>query len=316
MTRNHRRFLVCNLVALIGVAVLDIASVETAKPFGEWTAPVNLGENVNSAFEEFLPEISKNGLSLYFGSNRPGPFGGEDLWVSRRASRDAPWGEPVNLGSSVNTGANERSPGLSRDGHLLFFATNRTGGTGGIDIWVSWRAHTHDDLGWQPAVNLGTGVNSPGGDFGPSYFESDDIGVPMLFFASSRVGGLGGVDIYRSDLLLDGTFGPAASIPELNTSQNDFRPTIRPDGLELIFDSNRPSPPDVPGLGLRDLWVSTRTSVLAPWSMPESLGSVVNGAFNDMLAALSSDGESLVFTSDRPDGFGGSDLYVTTRPRR
>ena len=316
MTRHHWRFLACNLVVLVVVGLLDIASVQTAKPFGEWTLPVNLGEDVNSGFEEFLPELSKNGLSLYFASNRPGPFNGEDLWVSRRESRDAPWGEPVNLGPSVNTGANERSPALSRDGHLLFFATNRAGGAGGIDIWVSWRAHTRDDLGWQPAVNLGPGVNSPGGDFGPSYFENDDIGVPTLFFASSRPGGLGGVDIYRSELLLDGSFGPATVIPELNTSQNDFRPTIRPDGLELIFDSSRPAPPDVPGLGLRDLWVSTRASVSAPWSTPESLGSVVNGVSNDMLAALSSDGGTLVFTSDRPEGSGGSDLYVTTRSRR
>jgi Tol biopolymer transport system component len=56
--------------------------------------------------------------------------------------------------------------------------------------------------------------------------------------------------------------------------------------------------------------------VSAPWSTPESLGSVVNGVSNDMLAALSSDGETLVFTSDRPEGFGGGDLYVTTRSRR
>lgn len=316
MTRLHRRFKAVGPAFLVCLAMLSASPVETAKPFEAWTAPVNLGEDVNSAFNEFLPELSSNGLSLFFASNRPGPFGGEDLWVSRRASRDARWGTPVNLGTLVNTSFNERSPALSRDGHLLFFASDRPGGAGSLDIWVSWRAHTHDDFAWQPAVNLGTGVNGAAGDFGPSYFENDEIGIPNLFFASSRPGGVGGVDIYRSELLPSGSFGPASSIPVLNAPENDFRPTIRPDGLELIFDSSRPGPPDVSGLGLRDLWVSARSSVSAPWSTPENLGSVVNGAFNDMLAALSSDGEMLVFTSDRPEGFGGNDLYITTRSRR
>jgi WD40-like Beta Propeller Repeat len=304
-----------HLALLVGLSVVTVCPVETAKPFGEWTAPVNLGADVNSIFGEFLPELSKDGLSLYFASNRPGPFGGEDLWVSRRESREAPWGPPVNLGASVNTSFNERSPALSRDGHLLFFATDRPGGAGGLDIWVAWRAHTHDDFGWQPAVNLGSGVNSTDGDFGPSYFENDEVGIPNLFLASNRPGGQGGVDIYRSELLPNGSFGPPLLIPELNSRQNDFRPTIRPDGLELIFDSSRPGPPDVSGLGLRDLWVSTRTSPSAAWSTPQNLGSVVNSTFNDMLAALSSDGGTLVLTSDRPEGFGGNDLYMTTRSR-
>ena len=316
MKHVHWRPMAGALALLVAVSVLTAASIETAKPFAAWTAPINLGDTVNSPYDEFLPEISKNGLSLYFASTRPGPFGGEDLWVSRRARRDAPWATPLNLGSGVNTSFNERSPALSRDGHLLFFATNRPGGLGGLDIWVSWRAHTHDDLGWQPAINLGAGVNSAGGDFGPTYFENDEIGIPVLFFASSRPGGLGGVDIYRSELMASGSFGSATAVAELNTPQNDFRPTIRPDGLELIFDSNRPVPPDVPGTGLRDLWASTRTSPSDTWSIPENLGPTVNGVFNDMLAALSSDGATLVFTSDRAGGLGGSDLYAATRPRR
>ena len=298
-----------------GAALLLSSSVDTAKRFGHWSVTVNLGEGVNSPFEEFLPELSKNGRSLYFSSNRPGPFGGEDLWVSRRADPDDPWGSAENLGAVVNGPFNERSPALSRDGHLLFFASTRPGGLGGFDIWVSWRAHTRDDFGWQPPVNLGAGVNTTAGDFGPSYFENEDLGIPTLFFASSRPG-IGGVDIYRSELTASGAFGPATLITELSTPQNDFRPTIRRDGLEVIFDSNRPAPPDIGGIGLRDLWVSTRRSLWAMWSVPQHLGNVVNGPFNDSLAALSSDGSTLVFTSDRPEGLGGSDLYQTSRDRR
>jgi hypothetical protein len=183
---------------------------------------------------------------------------------------------------------------------------------GGFDIWVSWRAHTHDHFGWQPPVHLGSGVNSPAGDFGPSYFENDEVGVPILFFASSRPGGAGGVDIYRSELTFSGAFGPAVGVAELNTPQNDFRPTIRADGLEVIFDSNRP------GSVARDLWASTRTTPTDSWSPPVNLGSVVNGPYNDSLAAMSPDGSTMVFTSDRADSFGlgGSDLYISSRSRK
>jgi Tol biopolymer transport system component len=300
---------------LTGVAILATSFAETAGRFGDWSAPVNLGEAVNSAFEDFLPELSKNERSLYFASNRPGPYGGEDLWVSRRASPADPWGPAENLGAVINGPFNERSPALSRDGHLLFFASNRPGGLGGFDIWVSWRARTHDDVGWQPPVHLGSGVNSPAGDFGPSYFENDDLGIPTLFFASSRPG-VGGVDIYRSELTADGSFGPATLIAELSSPQNDFRPTIRFDGLEVIFDSNRPAPTDISGVGLRDLWISTRSSPSDSWLVPQHVGNLVNGPFNDSLPALSSDGSRLVLTSDRPEGFGGSDLYETARPQK
>ena len=312
MARHRRRPRLAFAACLAGVAVFATSLAKTAGPFGDWSAPVNLGAGVNTAFEDFLPELSKNGRSLYFASNRPGPFGGEDLWVSRRAAPSEAWGPAENLGAVINGPFNERSPALSRDGHLLFFASTRPGGMGGFDIWVSWRAHTHDDFGWQLPVNLGAGVNSTAGDFGPSYFENDDLGIPTLFFASSRPG-VGGVDIYRSALTANGAFGAATLVAELSTPANDFRPTIRFDGLEVIFDSNRPAPSDITGVGLRDLWMSTRSSPSASWSVPQHLGNVVNGPFNDSLAGLSGNGSTLVFTSDRPEGFGGSDLYETSR---
>ena len=79
--------------------------------------------------------------------------------------------------------SNEMVPAFSRDGHLMFFASNRLEGSfGGVDIWVSRREHTHDDFAWQPAENLGAGVNSSSLDAGPSYFENDEVGVPQLYF--------------------------------------------------------------------------------------------------------------------------------------
>ncbi len=317
MSRTASRTTVLPIVLtlLVGLSVLN-ASRDESERFDDWTPPENLGDTVNSPFQEFLPTLSRNGLSLYFVSDRPGSLGGEDLWASRRERRDAPWGTPVNLGAGLNTAFDERSPELSRDGHLLFFATNRPGGLGGFDIWIAWRAHIHDDFGWQPAVNLGAGVNSSAGDFGPSYFENEEIGIPTLYFASGRPGGLGNADIYLSQLRRDGSFGPATPVSELNSPEGDFRPSIRGDGLEIVFDSNRPGLPDVPGIGLRDLWVSRRSSPTASWSIPKNLGPVLNSPFNDYLAMLSSNGRTLVMVSDRPEGLGGNDLYIATRSRR
>ena len=316
MTPQNSRAKQAGVAFLVGLSLLASQSVDTAKKFSEWSIPTNLGAVVNSQFEDIQPHISKDGLSLFFASDRlDGSFGSFDIWVSQRASRSELWGPPMNLGPNINTNGNDRSMALSRDGHLLFFATQGRIGFGSLDIWVSSRTNTHDDFGWQPPVNLGTGVNGPSPDFGPGLLENDDIGIPILFFASRRLGDLiGGSDIYMSHLLANGSFGAALLITELSTPHDDFRPTIRPDGLELFFDSNRPGPPDIIGIGFRDLWVSTRETVSAPWSSPVNLGPIVNSELDDKDPALSSDGTTLIFDSNRTGSL-GSDLYMSFREK-
>jgi hypothetical protein len=300
---------------LASLSVLGLYPVSTATESSTWSAATNLGAAVNSEFEDLLAHVSKDGLSLYFASDRPGGFGNFDIWVSQRASRDAEWGSPMNVGRSINTTSNDRAPALSRDGHFLFFATNRSGGFGLLDIWVSHRTDTHDDFGWKSPANLGAGINGSANDYGPGFLENDDIGIPSLFFGSNRAGGAGGFDVYISHLQANGSFGPGFLIVELSSPQADFRATVRPNGLELFFDSDRPGPPGVVGIGLRDLWVSTRETVSLPWSIPVHVGPIVNSEFDDMFPALTSDGTTLVFSSDRPGGFGGTDLYLSSRDR-
>ena len=295
------------LIAGFGLVCL---SPGAAPKYSDWSPPINLGPIVNSSFDDLLPQVSKNGLSLYFASTRPGGFGGEDIWVCQRAGPDAPWGTPVNLGATINTSLRERGTGLSRDGHFLFLVTDRPGGFGALDIWVSWRANTLDDFGWQPPVNLGEGVNTPSNEAGPSYVENDKIGFPQLYFTSNRPGGVGAYDIYLSELAANGSFGPATLVHELSSPEGDLRPTLRNDGLEVFLNSNREG-----SMGDADLWVSTRATVHDVWVAPVNLGPLVNSVFNDSFPSLSSDGQTLFFSSNRtrPQGPGGFDLYVSTR---
>lgn len=279
-----------------------------APPFSEWSPPVNLGSPINSAFNETGPALSKDRLSLYFTSDRPGGMGGNDIWVSQRASREDPWGEPVNLGPTVNTAFNEGVPSFSRDGHFMYFNSIRSGGFGLNDIWIARRAHTHDDFGWEEPVNAGAGVNSSADDAGAGYLENEEAGTPLLYFGSTRPGGPGSFDIYVSAQAADGSWGPAVLVPELSSPLSDQRPSVRFDGLELFLFSNRPG-----GSGLTDLWVSTRQTTLDAWSAPVNLGATMNSPAVDFTEFISPDREMLVFASNRPGGLGNFDLYVTTR---
>ena len=281
-----------------------------AQRYSDWSAPINLGPTVNSAFNDLAPAISKNRLSLYFTSTRPGGFGGEDIYVSQRDSSDDPWGPPVNLGPTINTSFNERDPAFSRDGHLMFFVTDRQpGGFGNFDIWVSRRVHTHNDFVWQTPENLGAGVNSATLDSGPSYF-ANELGTPQLYFGSNRPGGPI-FNVYVSEQAADGSFGPAFLIPELGSAfAAQIIPSIRHDGLEMFLNSNRPG-----SFGNQDLWVSTRETVLDAWSEPVNLGPIVNSTVVDVVPEISSDRETLFFASNRLGGLGGVDLYMSTRTK-
>jgi hypothetical protein len=218
----------------------------------------------------------------------------------------------VNLGAVINTADNEAVPSLSRDGHWLFFNSNRSGGFGNQDTWVSWRAHTHDDFGWESPVNIGAGINSAFFEAGASYLENDGGGAPLLFFTSNRPGGPGApgtFDIYVSQLQSNGVFGAAILVPELSSAANDQRPSVRFDGLEVFFFSNRPG-----SMG-SDLWAATRETVFAPWSTPVNLGPAVNSASSEQQPHIAATRQTLFFASDRPGSLGGLDLYVTTRTK-
>jgi WD40-like Beta Propeller Repeat len=313
---HHHVMLPLALLVLIGAAIaLSTPPASTANnstlnlrpPLPIWSPPINVGPGINSIAGDAFVAISPDGLSLYFASSRAGglvdPF---DMYVSQRANVLDPWGTPINLGPALNTTSDESNPAFSRDGHFLFFQSNRTGGQGGIDIWMAHRNDPHDDFDWEPPVNLGAAINSTADDQGPYYFEDEIRGARQLYFGSTR-SGLGG-DIYVSEQNADGSFGPATVVPELSSPQNESDPWIRSDGLEIFFQSMR-----FGSIGRSDLWVATRGSTADAWSTPVNLGNTINTASQEQNASLSSDGMTLFFASDRPGGSGGLDLYMITR---
>src|SRR5438046_7501304 len=184
----------------------ECARGDTKAPrFTDWKTPVNLGPVINSAFEDLGPALSKDELSLYFTSTRPG-LGGEDIWVSTRSSKKDDWGTPVNLGPVINTGANERMRRLSSNGHVMLFESNRPGGLGGSDIWASARKRINDDFAWGPPVNLGAVINSNMNELAATYLLGNEGRNNQLYFASNRPGGLGTDDLYYSDIPSGGSF--------------------------------------------------------------------------------------------------------------
>ncbi len=271
--------------------------------FGPWVAAVNLGPVLNSALNESAPALSPDGLSLYFQSGRDSANADFDLFVAHRAAIDLPWEPAVSLGPAVNSSAQDTSPSLSRDGTALFFASSRSGD---FDIYVSRRANVSDDFGWGTPTRLPAPINGSSFDAGPWLFEQRRD-RPQLYFASDRANGLGqaGLDIYVSELEKDGAWTPPVPVDEVNSVFQDNRPSIRADGLEMILTSTRN--------GDTDLFASHRQHLWERWSVPERIEAPVNSGATDTQAALSPNGRTLYFGSNRTGTVGGVDLYASTR---
>ena len=162
-----------------------------------WGQPENIGSAVNSWSGELFPTISQNGLELYFsnGNNPPrtGSYGGSDIWRTTRVTINDSWEEPKNIGKTINTETIDAYPVLLGDGLLLFFYSNRPGGYGQHDLYVTKRKSMDDQ--WCQPVNLGPLFNSAGIENGV-YMSGSTI-----FFNSNRPGGFGGQDIWEVQIL-------------------------------------------------------------------------------------------------------------------
>jgi Tol biopolymer transport system component len=289
---------------LMAAAALLVASTAAAQNFGPWQPAVSIDPNglrgVNTGALEGCPAESPDGGSLFFASNRAGGQGGLDIWVAHREGEDQPWGEPQALPEPVNSAHNDFCPTPLPGGRLLFVSNRGSACGGGADIY---QTRLHPVRGWLEPEHLGCRVNSFGNEFSPSLVEAN--GRTMLFFSSDRSGIH---DIYMSVLGRDGRWQEPEPVHELNSVFNDFRPNVRRDGLEIVFDSTRD------GGGPPQIWSSHRQSIDEPWPAPVKLGPNVNLASAPQTRpSFSRDGTRLYFGSVREGGEGDFDIYVSTR---
>jgi hypothetical protein len=296
---------------MVSFALLLVSTIAFAAPsFSPWEPAASLesipgtSPELNTPALEGCPILSRDGLQLYMASNRPGGLGGIDIWVAERASPDAPFGAPVNIGEPVNSASNDFCPSPMRDGKGFMFVSNRPGGCGGDDIYMSrW----HPESGWEAPTNLGCevdgGANSAANEAGPVLVFAESK-PPTLYFSSTRTGGS---DLYMSQKGAGWSFGPAELVPGVNSAANDMQPSVSQDGRELVFASNRP---DSQGF---DIWSASRDSIADSWSAPVNLGSSVNSAANETRPSLSWDGTILLFGTNRPGVEGVSDIFYATR---
>ena len=152
---------------------------------GVWSKPEELPFNTTAQWDDVHPCLSIDGDKLYFASNRPGGFGGMDLYVSNKNGET--WSEPINLGATINTAKNEVFPFIHADNTLYFGSTGHKG-LGGIDIFYS----QSEENGWSSPVNLGAPFNSAGDDFGLIV----DLDKMNGYYSSNGFDGKGADDIY------------------------------------------------------------------------------------------------------------------------
>jgi len=167
-----------------GLVKLSIYSAQRDKN-GEWIN-VTLLPFCSDEYNTVHPSLSIDGKRLYFSSNRPGGFGGMDLYYSD--FYNGAWGYPINLGPVVNTEGNEIFPYIEKNGRL-HFASNGHAGLGGLDIYYTVPLSKNE---WTMPVNLGAPINSNADDFGICFGAGESWG----FFTSDREGGAGRDDIY------------------------------------------------------------------------------------------------------------------------
>ena len=304
MNAYGRRGAFLVVAALLCSPALDVLSEPNGGSTSTWSTPVNMGMPINTTMNDVGAVLSRNGLSLYMHTNRDGGLGMNDLWVAQRDCKTCPWKPPVNLGPVINTPENDGGANFTPDGKTMFFNSRRPGGFGGNDLYVTHREDPCDDFGWGPPVNLGSDVNTAEDEERVSYSPKEDA----IYFARGA-NNQNRANIWIAPITKDGvTLGFATEVTELNhPTVNDGGATVRRDGKEIIFWSNRATPQG-------DLFVSTRQHRKDPWSTPQIIPEL-NSPASEIAATLSWDARTVIITSNRTGSLGAMDFWMSTRSK-
>jgi outer membrane protein OmpA-like peptidoglycan-associated protein/tetratricopeptide (TPR) repeat protein len=278
---------------LIADCKFSIQAIAHPVPF----KPINMGPEINTADDEYLPVATADESMLIFTRKIDN---NEDFYKSVKI--DGKWQTATYLSNQINTPQyNEGAQSISQDGKFLFFTgCNRPDGLGRCDIYIAQKKG--DD--WGKPFDLSPPVNTTGWESQPSISSDGRI----LYFVSNRKGGYGGYDIWKSTLTDKGWGEPENLGPNINTSFDEQSPFIHPDDSTLYFCSN-----GWPGLGGKDLFVS-RLSKNGQWQKPENLGYPINSSGDENGLSLTANGSYAFFSSNHLEGFGGYDIYTFELP--
>lgn len=196
-----------------------------------WGQMKNAGYPLNTQGNEGAQSISANGRFMVFTAcNRSDGYGRCDLYYSEKTG--SRWSLPKNLGAPVNTAHKETQPSLSADGRVLYFASDRPGGKGDLDLWVTRK----DEKGnWSEPENLGDTINTPGDEMAPFIHQDNQT----LYFASDYHLGLGGFDIFISRRDTTGKWGKPENLGyPINTWRDEFGLIVNAEGNKAYYASD------------------------------------------------------------------------------
>lgn len=225
---------------------------------GQWNAARSIGEPINTEENEGSQSFSADGKYLFFvACDLADSRGGCDIYYSVHDGRG--WSLPINAGEPLNSRFWESTPCLSADGREIFFASNRPGGKGGMDIWECVVQRRDDGtLRFSNPTNLSAEINTDGDEFSP-FFHPDG---KTLYFSSNGHPGLGGQDIFFSRRDENFSWSKAQNIGyPINTHKDEFGFVVSPSGQEAFFSSDI-APENGKDIFKFDLYASARPSAM------------------------------------------------------
>ncbi len=313
--------------SLIARCMFAIEAMKHPVPF----SPVNIGESVNSQYDDYWPSISADEKTLVITSNIPRdsamPYSErnrqEDFFVSFMEGNQ--WQKRQSLGAPINTKANEgaqsltadgkamyftictrqcslfyskkegdswgvpemlpepvysqystKQPSISPDGRTLYFASNRPGGKGGFDIWLS---HRNDNGSWTTPSNLGDSINTRGNEFSP-FMHFDNT---TLYFASDGHMGMGGQDIFMAKRISDIAWTKVRNVGyPINTYGTEDGLVVSANAKHAYFSSVRE------GSQMRDIYVFDLPASIRPTPVSYIKGTIVNDETGEPVTAIAS----------------------------
>lgn len=264
----------------------------------------SVGNEINSDNHEYVPVINADESEMFFTSRRPNTTGGEldfsiddyyeDIYYSKK--ENDLWSDAVSIGVPVNSENHDATVGLSIDGQKLFIYRDNEKGDGNI-----YETEREGET-WTEPKELPEPINSKYHETSACYAYTGKT----IYFISDRPGGLGGKDIYKSDLQEDGSWGDAINLGKpVNTEYDEDAIFLHADGKTLYFSSRGHET-----MGGYDIFKTTLEN--NKWTKPENIGYPINSADDDVCFVLAASGEYGYYTSEKVDGKGKKDIYKIT----